>query len=51
MFVYPVREGVPLPPEFERHAIVPASPASLDADVIAAKRDDWIDTWTETVLR
>jgi thiamine transport system substrate-binding protein len=51
MFVYPVRADVPLPAEFERHAIVPAAPASFPPDVIAANRDGWIDRWTEIVLR
>jgi thiamine transport system substrate-binding protein len=50
MFVYPVREGVPLPPEFEQHAIVPAEPLTMDAERIAAGRDRWIDEWTEIVL-
>jgi thiamine transport system substrate-binding protein len=51
MFVYPVREGVELPPEFEQHAIVPADPLTMDAERIAAGRDAWIDEWTEIVLR
>ncbi len=51
MFVYPVRERVPLPAEFEKHAIVPEEPASLPPDVIASSRDTWIDRWTEIVLR
>jgi thiamine transport system substrate-binding protein len=51
MFVYPVRAGVPLPPEFRRFAVVPASPASLSPDTIAESRDAWIDEWTQTVLR
>ena len=51
MFVYPVRRGVALPREFQQHAIVPESPVSFPPDVIAAGRDDWIDSWTEIVLR
>jgi thiamine transport system substrate-binding protein len=51
MLVYPVRDGVPLPEEFEQHAIQPRAPLTLPADEIAASRDGWIDEWTEIVLR
>jgi len=51
MFVFPVREGVPLPPEFERYAVVPAEPLELPADVIGQNRDRWIREWTEVVLQ
>ncbi len=51
MFVFPVREGVRLPPEFERFAVVPARPLELSPQVIGANRDRWIREWTEIVLR
>lgn len=51
MFVYPVRDDVPLPQEFADHAIQPASPVSFPPDVIAGVRDAWIDRWTEIVVR
>ncbi|HEY7381774.1 MAG TPA: thiamine ABC transporter substrate-binding protein [Gaiella sp.] len=51
MFVYPVRDGVPLPAAFREHAIVPASPLTMSPDRIAAGRDRWIDEWTEIVVR
>ena len=51
MFVYPVVDGVELPEAFERFAVVPASPYRLDAELIAAERDGWIDAWTDAVLR
>ncbi len=51
MFVYPVRAGTPLPPEFVEHAIRPPEPESLPPDVIAAGRDGWVDEWTRIVLR
>ncbi len=51
MFVFPVQPGVALPPEFTRYAQVPAQPASLSPDDIAANRDAWIAAWTQTVLR
>ena len=39
MFVFPVREGVALPPAFVKHAVVPESPLELPPDVIGANRD------------
>ncbi|MEX1295057.1 MAG: thiamine ABC transporter substrate-binding protein [Candidatus Limnocylindrales bacterium] len=51
MFVYPARSDVALPEAFERHALVPAEPASLDPAVIDANREDWIREWTDIVLR
>jgi thiamine transport system substrate-binding protein len=51
MFVFPVREGVALPPEFEEFAEVPAEPLSLPPEEIGTERERWIDEWTETVLR
>ena len=51
MFVFPVREGTPLPRVFEKYADVPANPRSLPPDDIARHRDEWIEQWTDTVLR
>lgn len=51
MFVYPVRQGTPLPPAFRRYAIQPAAPLSLPPGAIAAGRDRWISAWTRVVLR
>ncbi|MGI8408113.1 MAG: thiamine ABC transporter substrate-binding protein [Actinomycetota bacterium] len=51
MFVFPVREGVPLPPEFERYAVVPAEPLELPAEEIGQNRDRWVREWTEIVLQ
>jgi thiamine transport system substrate-binding protein len=51
MFVFPVREGVPLPPAFERFAVVPEHPLDLPPAEIGANRERWIREWTETVLR
>jgi thiamine transport system substrate-binding protein len=51
MFVYPVREGVPLPEAFVKHALVPAHPLSLPADEIDANRDRWLAAWTDIVVR
>ncbi len=51
MFVYPVRDDVPLPEAFTKHAIQPAAPLSLEPAVIEAGRDAWINEWTQIVLR
>ncbi len=51
MFVYPARSDVALPEVFERHAATPVAPLSLDPEVIAAGREEWIREWTDIVLR
>jgi len=51
MFVFPVRDGVRLPPAFERWAVVPESPLELPPDEIEGNRDRWIREWTSAVLR
>ncbi len=50
MFVYPVID-VELPAEFVEHGAQPADPYLLDAETVAANRDDWIAEWTDIVLR
>ena len=52
MFVFPVRDGTPLPAGV--HASSPRSPTdplTLPAADIGAHRDEWIEQWTDTVLR
>lgn len=51
MFVFPARAGVALPEVFEEFVVRPDSPAELPATEIADRRDDWIDEWTQIVLR
>jgi thiamine transport system substrate-binding protein len=51
MFVSPVVEDAALPPVFEEHAVVPEAPLELAADEIAAGRADWVERWTDIVLR
>ncbi len=51
MYVYPARSDVVLPAVFERHALRPAAPLSLDPEAIAAGREEWIREWTDIVLR
>lgn len=51
MFVYPVNPAAALPQDFLDYAPVVSQPATLDPALIAANREAWIETWTETVLR
>ena len=51
MFVYPVNPDAILPEVFTRYAQAPEQTASLTPDVIAEKRDEWIQAWTDVVLK
>jgi thiamine transport system substrate-binding protein len=51
MFVFPVNPEAELPEDFVKFAAIPENPVSMDIDEIDANREDWIQTWTETVLR
>ena len=51
MFVFPVNPAASLPDEFVRWAQVPAEPASLAPDVIAANRKAWVQAWSEIMLK
>jgi thiamine transport system substrate-binding protein len=51
MFVFPVNPQAELAPAFVEHLQVPINPASLDPGTIAEGRDDWLQSWTEVVLR
>lgn len=51
MFVFPVNEDADLPPEFVEYAQVPDQPATVNSGAIDANREQWIEDWTEVVLR
>lgn len=51
MFVFPVNPAAQLPEAFVKYAQIPDQPATLDPALIAAKREAWIEAWTQTVLR
>ncbi len=51
LFVYPALAEIALPEVFTANATVPADPATLDPATIAAGREQWIEQWTDTVLR
>jgi len=51
MFVYPVNPEAVLPEVYVKYNQVPETTGSLDPQLIADKRDAWIQAWTDTVLR
>jgi thiamine transport system substrate-binding protein len=51
LFVFPANDRVALPPEIAEFSVIPDDPLSLDPAAIADHREDWIETWTDTVLR
>lgn len=50
MFVFPAREGTPLPEVFERFAARPANSVSMDPQRIEQGREGWLSRWTELML-
>lgn len=51
MYVFPARDGTPLPKLFEDFADSPENPYTLTPVEIGAHRDKWINKWTGVVLR
>jgi thiamine transport system substrate-binding protein len=51
MFVYPVRRGVELPDVFARYAVTAEDVAEVPPADIEAHRSEWIDAWTDAVVR
>jgi thiamine transport system substrate-binding protein len=51
MFVFPVNQQAQLDERFSQFLVIPDQPASLPYEEIAAKRETWIQAWTEIVLR
>jgi thiamine transport system substrate-binding protein len=51
MFVFPVRDGVELPPDWAKHAEQPASPYRLDPAEIAENREAWLEEWRDIITR
>ena len=50
MYVYPVDDTVELPPSWVQFAPLSPNPVQVGPDEIAAGRDAWIQTWTDTVI-
>lgn len=51
MFVFPVHEDAELPPEFVEYAQVPDEPAEVDPAAITENREQWIEAWSDVVVR
>jgi thiamine transport system substrate-binding protein len=51
MFVFPVLPDVTLDPNFTNFMEIPSVPVQVDPQLIAEKRDAWIQAWTEAVLQ
>jgi thiamine transport system substrate-binding protein len=51
MYVFPVNPDASLPDVFERFAARPEHPFTMSPDRIDAHRDEWIEAWTDVVLR
>ena len=49
MYVYPVTD-VALPDSWLEFAPLAPEPFAVDPDLISQNRDDWIQTWTDTVI-
>lgn len=50
-FVYPINPQAKLPEAFVKWSSVAEQPANLSPDVIAKNREQWIEAWTNEVLR
>ena len=51
MYVFPVNENAGLDPIFVEYLTVAEDPILLDSAVVTENRENWIEAWTETVLR
>ena len=51
MFVFPVVEDAELPEIFEEYAQIPENPAAMDPALIEDNREEWIQSWSEVMLR
>ena len=51
MFVFPANSTAKLPDVFVKHAVVADRPVIISPSAIEAKRDSWIEAWTNVVLR
>ncbi|MCC7130228.1 MAG: thiamine ABC transporter substrate-binding protein [Anaerolineae bacterium] len=51
MFVFPVNKNARLDEVFVRYLQIPEQPAEVDPQLITEKRAEWLNAWTETVLR
>jgi thiamine transport system substrate-binding protein len=50
MYVYPADPKAQLPPDWERFAPLSEDPHTVDPATIDAKREQWIEQWTDVVV-
>lgn len=51
MFVYPVTDGTPLPPDWQRRAPAPQYTVTMSPQYINDNREEWLKDWRTTVRR
>ena len=51
MYVFPVADGTELPAAWSSYAVRPDEPVALDPAETAARRDEWLQEWTEITTR
>jgi len=51
MFVFPVRQGTPLPASWARFAVQPQHPYDVSPAEVSAHRDTWLQQWSDIVSR
>ncbi len=51
MYVFPVVDDTPLPPQWARYAERPSEPYAVDPAEIAANRDTWLREWADVTSR
>ena len=51
MFVYPVNPNAALPEAFVKYAQSAELPVTMSSELMAQNRDNWIQTWTDIVLK
>jgi len=49
MYVFPVRQGTPLPPAWARYAVQPQHPFEVGPAEITAHRETWLRQWSDIV--
>ena len=50
-YVFPVRQGTPLPSAWARFAVQPRHPYAVSPADISAHRDAWLREWSDIVSR
>jgi thiamine transport system substrate-binding protein len=51
MFVFPANQEAELPDVFLEWANIPNEPAMVSPEEIDTNREEWIEAWTDVVLR